>query len=50
LILYSSEDTELGISNVQINQEGNTTFTVRFVFDKTANFLQTNHAMLKTSD
>jgi hypothetical protein len=50
LILYSSEDIELGNSNVQINQEGNTTFTVKFAFDKTANFLQTDHAQLKTSD
>jgi hypothetical protein len=50
LILFSSEDVELISSNVQINQEGNTTFTVKFVFDKTANFLQTDHARLKTSD
>ena len=50
MILFSAEDVELGSSNVQINQEGNTTFTVKFVFDKTANFLQTDHARLKTSD
>ncbi len=50
LILYSSADEELGSSNVQINQEGNTTFTVKFVFDKTANFMQTDHAQLKTSN
>jgi hypothetical protein len=50
LILYSSEDVELGSSNVTINQDGNTTFTIKFAFDKTANFLQTDHAQLKTSD
>jgi hypothetical protein len=50
LILFSSDDAELGSSNVQINQDGNTTFTIKFVFDKTANFLQTDHARLKSSD
>jgi hypothetical protein len=50
LILFSSADEELGSSNVQVNQNGSTTFTVKFVFDKTANFLQTDHARLKTSD
>lgn len=50
LILYSSGNEELGSSDVQINQEGNTTFTVKFVFDKTADFLKTDHARLKTSD
>jgi hypothetical protein len=50
MILFSAEDVQLGSSDVQINQEGKTTFTVKFVFDKTANFLQTDHARLKTSD
>lgn len=50
LILFSSDNEELGNSNVQINQEGNTTFTVKFVFDKKANFLKTNYARLKSSD
>jgi hypothetical protein len=50
LILFSSDNEELGSSNVQINQDGNTTFTIKFVFNKTANFLKTDHARLKTSD
>ena len=50
LILFSSSDEELGNSSVQINQSGNTTFTVKFAFDKSANFMQTDHAQLKTSD
>jgi hypothetical protein len=50
LILLSSSEEEMGRSSVQVNQNGNTTFTVKFVFDKTANFLQTDHARLKSSD
>jgi len=49
LVLYSSNEEELGSSNVQINQSGNSTFTVKFIFNKNANFLQTDHARLKTS-
>ncbi len=49
LVLLSSNEDELGSSSVQVNQDGNTTFTIKFVFDKTANFLQTDHARLKTS-
>ena len=49
LTLFSSDDEELGSSDVQINQDGNTTFVVKFVFDKKSNFLQTSYARLKTS-
>ncbi|MEI6124083.1 MAG: hypothetical protein WCQ95_10715 [Bacteroidota bacterium] len=50
LILFSSANEELGRSKVQVNQEGNTTFTMKFVFPMETNFLQTDHARLKISD
>ncbi len=50
LMLFSKSDEELGSSHIQVNQEGSDAFTVKFVFPKTANFLQTDYARLKTSD
>ncbi len=50
LILYSSDDEELGRSKIQVNQEGNTSFTMKFVFPDETDFLRANHAHLKISD
>lgn len=50
LILFTSDDTELARSYVEINQKENSTFTVKFAFDKSVNFLKINYARLKTSD
>ncbi len=49
LILYSSDDEEIGKSLVQINQNENSAFTVKFLFDKNTNFLKTEYARLKSS-
>ncbi len=50
LILYSTDDEELGRSKVQVNQEGNTSFTMKFVFPDETDFLRANQARLKISD
>lgn len=49
LYLFDKDENELGNSNVEINQQENTTFLVTFVFDKNTSFLKADHARLKTS-
>ena len=49
LILYSSDDEEIGKSLVQINQNENSAFTVKFHYDNNTNFLKTEYARLKSS-
>jgi len=49
LVLYSSDDAELGKSLVQINQEENSSFTVRFSFSPETNFLKTKYARINSS-
>lgn len=50
LILYSADNEETGRSYLQISQEKNSAFTVKFSFDNETNFLKTKYARLKSSD
>lgn len=50
LLLFSSDNEEINRSFLQINQNENSTFTVKFLFDKETNFLKTSYARLKSSD
>ncbi len=50
LILFSSSNEELGRSKIEVNQQGNTSITMKFMFPDETNFLQATHASLKISD
>lgn len=50
LIIFSSDNEELGKSLVQINQSENSTYTVKFLYEKGTNFLRTEYARLKSID
>jgi len=49
LLLYSSDNEELGKSLVQVSQNENTAFTIKFLYDNETNFLKTEYARLKSS-
>ncbi|HOY31829.1 MAG TPA: hypothetical protein PKW80_08135 [Bacteroidales bacterium] len=50
LALYSSDDRETGRSSLQISQNENSTFTVKFIFGNETDFLKTEYAHLKPGD
>jgi len=50
LLLFSSSNEELGRSKIEVNQQGNTSITMKFMFPDETNFLQATHASLKISD
>lgn len=49
LWLYSSDNEEIGKSLVQVSQDANTAFTIKFLYDNETNFLKTEYARLKSS-
>jgi hypothetical protein len=49
LLLYSSDNEEIGKSLVQVSQNENTAFTIKFLYDNETNFLKTEYARLKSS-
>ena len=49
LLLYSSDTEEIGKSLVQVSQDANSAFTIKFLYDNETNFLKTEYARLKSS-